>query len=72
MPGFGWDYKVPMSDSVDSNVPLVSSWGQAVPGTTQVPHVEVQTIFIEWNPERICKWQSNVAKLVPKPKTPDN
>ena len=50
------DYKVPTSDTLDSNVPLVSSWGQAVPGTTQVPHVEFQAIFIEWNTERIGKW----------------
>ena len=56
MPEVGRDYKVPISDSMDSNVPLVSSQGQAVPGTTQVPHVEVQAIFTEWITERIRKW----------------
>ena len=56
MPGVGRDYKVPISDSMDSNVSLVSNQGQAILGTTQVLHVEVQAIFIEWNTERIGKW----------------
>ena len=56
MPGVGRDYKVPIFDSMDNNVPLVSSKGQVVPGTTQVPHVEVQAIFTEWNTGGIGKW----------------
>ena len=50
------DYKVPIHDTLDSNVPLVPSRGQAVPGTTQVLDVEVQVIFTKWNTERIGKW----------------
>ena len=56
MSGIDRYYKVPIPDTLDSNVPLVPSWGQAVPRTTQVPHVEVQAIFTEWNIERIGKW----------------
>ena len=56
MLGVSRDYKVPISNSMDSTVPLMSSRGQVVPGTTQVPHVEVQAIFTEWNTERIGKW----------------
>ena len=55
MSGVSRDYKVPISDTLDRNVPLVSSQRQEVPRTTQVPHVEVQAIFMKWNIERIGK-----------------
>ena len=72
MSGVGRDYKVPIPDTLDNNVPLVPSRGQEVPRTTQVLHVEVQSIFTEWNIERIGKWKSNGGKLVPKLETLDN
>ena len=50
------NYRVPISDNLDSDVPLVPSRGQTVPRTTQIPHVEVQAICAEWNIERISKW----------------
>ena len=50
------DYKVPISDTLDRNVALVPSQGQAVPSTKQVPHVVVQSIFTEWNNEKIGTW----------------
>ena len=56
MLGVGQNYKVPISDTLDSDVPLVPSWGQTVPRTTQIPRVEVQAICAEWNIERISKW----------------
>ena len=72
MLGVGRNYKVPISDTLDSNVPLVPSQGQIVPRTTQIPHVEVQAICIEWNNEGLRKRKFIVGKLVPKLKNPEN
>ena len=72
MPGVIRDHKVPISDNLDSDVPLVPNWGQVLPRTNKIPHVEVQAICVEWNIERISKQKSTVGKLVPKPKNPDN
>ena len=47
MPGVGLDYKVPVSNNLDSDVPLVPSQGQEVPRTNEIPYVEVQAIFID-------------------------
>ena len=65
MPGVRRDYKVPISNNMDSDVPLVSSQGQVVPRTKKIPYVEVQAIFTDWNIERTRKWKSTVGKLAP-------
>ena len=44
MPGVRRDYKVPIFDDMDSDVPLVPNQGQAVPRADKIPHVEVQAI----------------------------
>ena len=72
MPGVGRDHKVPISNNMDSDVPLVPSQGQVVPRTNKISHVEVQAISVDWNIERISKWKSTVGKLVPYPKNLDN
>ena len=76
MPGVGRDYKVPVTDTLDSDVPLVPSRGHVVPRTNKIPHVEVQAVCIDWNIEIISKWKSTVGNLVlPKrcsTSSPDN
>ena len=72
MSGVGRNYKVPISGTLDNDVPLVPSRGQIVPRTTKIPHVEVQAICVEWNNEGFSKRKINVGKMVPKLKNPDN
>ena len=72
MPGVERNYKVPVSDNMDCDVPLVPSRGQAVPRTNKIPYVEVQTIRANWNTERNGKWKSTVGKLAPTTESLDN
>ena len=72
MAGVGQDHKVPISDNLDSDVPLVPNWGQVVPRTNKIPHVEVQAICAEWNSKGISKRKSTIGKLVPKLENPDD
>ena len=72
MPGFGWDYKVPISNNLYSDVQLVPSQRQAVPRTKKIPYVEVQAICTDWNIERTGKWKSTVGKLAPTAESSDD
>ena len=72
MPGIRQDYKVLVSNNLDSDVPLMPSWGQAVPRTKKIPYVEVQAICADWNIERTGKWKSTVGKLAPTAESSDD
>ena len=72
MPGVRRDYKVPISNSMDSDVPLVPSRGQAVPRAEKNTHVEVQAIYTDWNTKITSKWKGTIGKLARTPKNPDD
>ena len=65
-------YKVPVSNNLDIDVPLVPSQGQVVPRTNEIPYVEVQAICVDWNIERTGKWKSTIGKLAPIAESSDD